>query len=128
MKINKILDELKNLTLIECVELIKEIEIVFNINTLNSLPLTKGNYKIESDLEKKEIEEKLNFNVLLSEVPSDKKIAILKVVRSITGLGLKESKEIIDNVPKVIKEGLTKSECDSIKEQLESAGGKILIQ
>ena len=128
VKINQILNELKSLTLIECVELIKEIETVFNINTKNSLPLNEGNYKIENNLEKKEIEEKSNFDVLLSEVPIDKKIAVLKIVRNITGLGLKESKEIVDNIPKLIKEAVTKEESENIRKQLEDAGAKIIVK
>lgn len=129
-KINKILEELKTLTLIECADLIKEMEIIFNINTSISLNTTNINSKIENNIQNNsvEIEEKTAFDIFLSEVPGDKKIAILKIVRNITGLGLKESKEIVDNVPKLIKEAVTKEESEIIKKELETAGAKIIIK
>lgn len=129
-KINKILDELKTLTLIECADLIKEMEIIFNINTSISLNTTNINSQIENNIQNNslEIEEKTAFDIFLSEVPVDKKIAILKIVRNITGLGLKESKEIVDNVPKLIKEAVTKEESEIIKKELETAGAKIIIK
>lgn len=129
-KINKILEELKTLTLIECADLIKEMEIIFNINTSISLNTTNINSKIENNIQNNsiEIEEKTAFDIFLSEVPVDKKIAILKIVRNITGLGLKESKEIVDNVPKLIKEAVTKEESEIIKKELETAGAKIIIK
>lgn len=68
------------------------------------------------------------FDLTLTEVPADKKIPILKIVRSVTGLGLKESKEIVDNVPKLLKEGLSKEESENLKKELEAAGAKISIQ
>ena len=70
------------------------------------------------------VEEKTEFNVILDEVPSDKKIAILKVVRTITGLGLKEAKELVESVPKTIKENIAKDAAEDVKKQLEAAGGK----
>jgi large subunit ribosomal protein L7/L12 len=74
------------------------------------------------------VEEKVAFDIILTEVPADKKIAILKIVRNLTGLGLKESKDIVDNVPKVLKEGITKDESESIKKELETAGAKVSIK
>lgn len=129
-KINQIIEELKNLTLIECVNLIKEMELVFNINTSNFSSSSNINYKVETNLQKNssEIEEKLSFDVFLSEVPSDKKIAILKIVRNITGLGLKESKEMVDNTPRLIKESISKEESVEIKKQLEAAGASVIIK
>lgn len=73
-------------------------------------------------------EEQTEFEISLTEVPSDKKIAILKVVRNVTGLGLKESKEIVDNVPKVLKEGISKGEIDAIQKELEEAGAKVAVK
>jgi large subunit ribosomal protein L7/L12 len=74
------------------------------------------------------VEEKVAFDIILTEVPADKKIAILKIVRNLTGLGLKESKDIVDNVPKVLKEGITKDESETIKKELETAGAKVTIK
>ena len=73
-------------------------------------------------------EEKTSFDIVLDAVPADKKIAILKIVRNVTGLGLKESKDIVDNVPKTLKEGSTKEEVETIKKELEAAGAKVVIK
>ena len=71
-----------------------------------------------------EVEEKTEFNVMLDEVPADKKIAVLKVVRGLTGLGLKEAKELVESAPKQIKESLPKDAAEDVKSQIEAAGGK----
>jgi large subunit ribosomal protein L7/L12 len=74
-----------------------------------------------------EVEQKTSFDIVLQEVPADKKIAILKVVRNFTGLGLKESKEIVDNVPKLLKEGVSKEEAEKVKKEIEEIGGKVAM-
>ena len=124
-KLDSIIEQLKSLTLLEASELVTEIEKVFGVDTSVSVgavavaaPVASGDAGGGSD-------EKTEFDVVLSEVAADKKIAVLKVVRNITGLGLKESKEIVDNTPKVLKEGATKEECETIKKDVEAAGGKI---
>ena len=124
-KLDSIIEQLKTLTLLEASELVTEIEKVFGVDTSVSVgavavaaPVAGGDAGGGSD-------EKTEFDVVLSEVAADKKIAVLKVVRNITGLGLKESKEIVDNTPKVLKEGATKEECETIKKDIEAAGGKI---
>ncbi len=131
-KINLIIENLKNLTLVEISQLIKEIEITFNISTLNyntnSILQNSTTIKDSIEPEQKIEEEKTIFSLILNEFPLEKKIPILKIVRNITGLGLKESKELIDNVPKILKEGLTKNECEQLKNELESIGAKILIK
>jgi large subunit ribosomal protein L7/L12 len=73
-------------------------------------------------------EEKTEFNVMLEEVPADKKIAILKVVRSLTGLGLKEAKQLVESAPKQIQEAVTKDTAEDAKKQLEDAGAKVSLQ
>ena len=75
-----------------------------------------------------EAEEKTEFTVMLDEVPADKKIAVLKVVRSLTGLGLKEAKELVDGAPKPLKEGVAKDEAEALKTQLEEAGAEVEIK
>lgn len=126
-KLNIIINHLKNLTLVEAAELVKEIETIFGVDTsispYNIAGPLKTSVKLENELE----EEKTEFNVKLNEFPLDKKIAILKIVRNVTGLGLKESKAIVDNVPKIIKEKVNKEEGESIKNQLESVGGKVIL-
>ena len=74
-----------------------------------------------------EVEEKTEFNVMLDEVPADKKIAILKVVRSLTGLGLKEAKELVESAPKAVQEGIGKDAAEDAKTQIETAGGKVSL-
>lgn len=72
--------------------------------------------------------ESTDFQVILEKVPDDKKIAIIKVVREITSLGLKEAKELVDSAPKAIKETAPKAEADSIKKKVEEAGGKVTLK
>ena len=131
-KITTILEQLKNLTLLEAADLVKEIEKTFGIDTSVSVAMPNFGSNIPSGINNaavaEVVEEKTSFDITLSEVPADKKIAILKVVRTVTGLGLKESKDIVDNVPKIVKEGVTKEESEKIKKELEEAGGKVIIK
>ena len=73
-------------------------------------------------------EEKTEFDISLDEVPKDKKISILKVVRSVTELGLKEAKEVVENTPKIIQEGLTKAAAEETKKVLEEAGAVVTLK
>lgn len=72
--------------------------------------------------------ESSDFQVTLQEVPADKKIGVIKIVREITGLGLKEAKDLVDGAPKVLKETAPKAEADSIKKKIEEAGGKVALK
>ena len=126
-KLTNIIEQLKSLTLLEAAELVKEIETVFGVDTSVSVasvavPQAAAAAPAEA------AEEKTSFDLILSDVPADKKIAVLKIVRNVTGLGLKESKDIVDNVPKVLKEGATKEESEAIKKEVEAAGGKVTIK
>ncbi len=131
-KINIIIESLKNLTLLEISILIKEFEKTFGITSVNSIiNFESSKISAQEELITKEeivIEEKNTFDLILNEVPTTKKIPILKIVRNITGYGLKESKELIDSVPKLLKEGLTKTECEQFKKELESAGAQVTIK
>lgn len=126
-KLSTIIDQLKTLTLLEAAELVKEIENVFGVDTSISVGAVQQ-IATPSTTPIEVIEEKNTFDITLSDVPADKKIAILKVVRNLTGLGLKESKDIVDNIPKVLKEGVSKEESENIKKEIESAGGKVTIK
>jgi large subunit ribosomal protein L7/L12 len=75
-----------------------------------------------------EVEEQTAFDVILDDVPADKKIAVLKVVRGITGLGLKEAKDVVESTPKPIKEGVNKEDAEAAKKELEEAGAKVSIK
>ena len=74
------------------------------------------------------VEEKTEFDLILETVPADKKIAILKVVRAVTGLGLKEAKDLVESAPKTVKAALPKSEAEDIKKQLETAGATVNLK
>ena len=126
-KLNAIIEQLKSLTLLEASELVTEIEQVFGVDTSVSVASVAVAAPVGAPAAEA-AEEKTSFDVTLSEVSADKKIAVLKIVRNVTGLGLKESKDIVDNVPKVLKEGATKEESENIKKEVEAAGGKVTIK
>ena len=121
-KIDQIVEELKTLTLLEASELVKKIEDTFGVDA--SASMGGGMIMAAAPAAVEEVEEKTEFNVMLDEVPADKKIAVLKVVRSLTGLGLKEAKELVESAPKQVREGLPKDAAEDAKKQIESAGGK----
>ena len=74
------------------------------------------------------VEEKTEFDAILTEYPTDKKISILKIVREITGLGLKEAKDLVEAAPTPVKQAVSKADCEAIKKQLEEAGAKVDIK
>nr|YP_009315835.1 Ribosomal protein L12 [Trichogloeopsis pedicellata]SCW24493.1 Ribosomal protein L12 [Trichogloeopsis pedicellata] len=128
-KIANIIEELKSLTLLEAAELVKEIESTFDVDA--SQASSAGAVVMSGPAPgaaSVEVEEKTEFDVVLSEVPAPKKIAILKVVRSLTGLGLKEAKELVESAPKTLKEATTKEDADQMKTKLEEAGAKVEIK
>jgi large subunit ribosomal protein L7/L12 len=127
-KLNSIIEQLKTLTLFEAAELVKEIEKVFGVDTSASVGSNISIQTQSAVAPVEEVEEKTGFDVTLTDVPADKKIAILKIVRNVTGLGLKESKEIVDNVPKLLKEAAGKDESLKIQKEIEAAGGKVTIK
>jgi large subunit ribosomal protein L7/L12 len=126
-KLTNIIEQLKTLTLLEAAELVKEIETVFGVDTSVSVA-SVGVAVPQAAAPAEAAEEKTSFDLTLTDVPADKKIAVLKIVRNVTGLGLKESKDIVDNVPKLLKEGATKEESETIKKEVEAAGGKVTIK
>jgi large subunit ribosomal protein L7/L12 len=120
-KIDQIVEDLKTLTLLEASELVTKIEETFGVDASASVG---GGMVMTTPIVAEEVEEKSEFNLMLDEVPADKKIAVLKVVRSLTGLGLKEAKELVESAPKQIQEGLAKEAGEDAKKQIEDAGGK----
>ena len=124
-KTEEILEQLKSLTLLEASELVAAIEETFGVDASASVG---GNIVMAAaPAAVEEVEEKTEFNVMLDEVPADKKIAVLKVVRTLTGLGLKEAKELVESTPKVIQEALGKEAAEDAKKQIEDAGGKVSL-
>ncbi|HEY9612175.1 50S ribosomal protein L7/L12 [Allocoleopsis sp.] len=126
---DEILEKLKSLTLLEAAELVKQIEETFGVSAaapvggmMMMAPGAGGAAPAE------EVEEQTEFDVILEDVPADKKIAILKVVRTLTGLGLKEAKDLVEAAPKPVKEGIAKDAAEDAKKQLEEAGAKVSVK
>ena len=124
-KIDQIVEDLKTLTLLEASELVSKIEETFGVDASAA---AGGPVVMAAVGEAEAVEEKTEFDLMLDEVPADKKIAVLKVVRSITGLGLKEAKELVDSAPKEIKENVSKDEADALKTALEEAGAEVELK
>ena len=125
----EILEKLKTLTLLEAAELVKGIEETFGVSAaaptggiIMAAPGAAPAAAAEA------VEEQTEFNVVLEEVPADKKIAILKVVRELTGLGLKEAKDLVEAAPKAVQEGTNKDDAAAIKKKLEDAGAKVSVK
>jgi large subunit ribosomal protein L7/L12 len=125
-KIDQIVEDLKTLTLLEASELVKKIEETFGVDA--SAAVGGGMFMPVAPGAVEEVEEKTEFDVILDEVPADKKIAILKVVRSLTGLGLKEAKELVESAPKQVQGALAKEAAENAKKQIEEAGGKVSLK
>nr|YP_009028881.1 ribosomal protein L12 [Coscinodiscus radiatus]AGH28425.1 ribosomal protein L12 [Coscinodiscus radiatus] len=123
-KINQIIEDLKTLTLLEASELVTKIEETFNVDASAT---GGGTMVMAGPAVTEEVEEKTEFNVMLDEVPADKKIAVLKVVRGLTGLGLKEAKQLVESTPQQIQEAVAKDTAEDIKKQIEEVGGKVSL-
>ena len=127
---DQILEQLKSLTLLEASELVKQIEEAFGVSAAapagGMMMMAPGAGGAAAPAE--EVEEKTEFDVILEEVPADKKIAILKQVREITGLGLKEAKDLVESTPKPVKEGIAKEAAEEAKKTLEAAGAKVTVK
>ncbi len=125
--VDEIIDKLKGLTLLEAADLVKQIEETFGVSAAapagGMMMMAPG-----AAAPAEEVEEQTEFSAVLDDVPADKKIAILKVVRVITGLGLKEAKDLVEAAPKALKEGVAKAEAEDIKKQIEEVGGKVSIK
>ena len=124
-KVANIVEELKTLTLLEASELVKQIEEVFGVSA--AAPAGGMMMMAAAPAAVEEVEEQTEFDVILENF-GEKKMDVLKVVRTITGLGLKETKELVESAPKAVKEGVAKEEAETIKKQLEDAGAKATIK
>ena len=119
-KTDKMLEEIDSLTVVELSELVKGIEEKYGV-TAAAVAAPAAGGAAEGGAEKSE------FDVVLTEAGANK-IAVIKVVRDATGLGLKEAKELVDGAPKVIKEGASKAEAEDIKAKLEEQGAKVTLK
>nr|YP_010336327.1 ribosomal protein L12 [Goniotrichopsis reniformis]UNJ14733.1 ribosomal protein L12 [Goniotrichopsis reniformis] len=126
-KTDAILEELKTLTLLEAAELVKQIEETFGVDASATTGAGMMMAPVTGAGLQEEVEEKTEFDIVLEEVPAAKKIAILKVVRAITGLGLKEAKDLVESTPKTLKEGISKDDAEDTKKKLEEVGAVIKV-
>ena len=117
---------IENMSVLELTEFIKELEEKFGVQA-QAVPIAAGHIGgIAQEKETKE-EEKTEFDIILKEI-GEKKIQVIKVVRAVTGLGLKEAKELVDSAPKAVKQGIAKKDAEDLKSQLEEAGAKVEIK
>jgi len=116
----ELIDAIKELTVLELNDLVKACEEEFGVSAAAGVVVAAAGPAAE-------VEEKTEFDVELTEVGSEK-VKVIKVVREITGLGLKEAKDVVDNAPKMIKEAAAKEEAEEIKKKLEEVGAKVTLK
>ena len=119
-ELSKIVDELSKLTVLEAADLAKMLEEKWGVTAAAAVAVAAG----PAGAGAAAAEEKTEFTVMLAAV-GDKKIEVIKEVRALTGLGLKEAKDLVEAAPKAVKEGVNKEEADKIKAALEKAGAKV---
>jgi large subunit ribosomal protein L7/L12 len=114
-------DFIKNMSLMDAATLVKELEEELGVSAAAPVAVAAAGPAAAA------VEEKTEFNVVLAET-GEKKIQVIKVVRELTGLGLKEAKDLVDGAPKSVKEGVSKADAESIKKKLEEQGAKVEIK
>jgi len=125
--LDKLVDELSNLTVLEAAELSKLLEDKWGVSAAAAAPMAMAMPAAAGGGEAAVPEEKTEFDVILATI-GEKKINVIKEVRAITGLGLKEAKDLVESAPKAIKEGATKTEADELKKKLEDAGATVELK
>jgi large subunit ribosomal protein L7/L12 len=121
----EILDAISKLTLVEVVELISDFEKKFGVTAAAPVAAAAAP---AAGAAAAPVEEKTEFTVVLKEYPADKKVTVIKVIREITGLGLKEAKDLVEGVPSTVKEAVNKADSDTFKKKLEDAGAKVEVK
>ena len=122
---DEILDAISKLTLVEVVELISDFEKKFGVTA--AAPVAIAAAPAAGGAAAAPVEEKTEFTVVLKEYPADKKVTVIKVIREITGLGLKEAKDLVEGAPKPVKEGVNKAESEEVKKKLTEVGATVEI-
>jgi large subunit ribosomal protein L7/L12 len=115
----QIIEAVKSMTVLELNDLVKAIEEEFGVTA--AAPVAMGGAAVAA------VEEKTEFDVILASA-GDQKIKVIKVVRELTGLGLKEAKDLVDNTPKAVKEGVSKEEAEEVKAKLEEVGANVEVK
>lgn len=126
---NEIIEKLKSITLLEAAELVTQIEETFGVDA--SAPVVAGGFMAAPGGSgagaAEAVEEKTTFDLILEDVPADKRVPVLKIIRNLTSLDLKEAKEAITTLPKEILQGVSKDDAEAGKKQLEEAGAKAKV-
>jgi large subunit ribosomal protein L7/L12 len=125
-KVDTLLEQLKGLTLLEASELVKKMEEAFGVSAAAAAPVVVAG-GAPGGAAAAPAEEKTEFAVVLTEVGANK-INVIKAVREVTSLGLKEAKDLVDGAPKTVKEGVSKDEAATIKKKFEEAGAKVEVK
>lgn len=124
---NEVLEWIDQATMLEISDLVKSLEDKYGISAAAAMPMAMGAMPAGGGEAAPAAEEKTEFNVILAAV-GEKKINVIKAVREVTNLGLKEAKDLVEGAPKPIKEGVSKEEADSIKKKFEEAGATVEIK
>ena len=120
----QMISEIEAMSVKDLADLVKELETKFGVSAAAPMMMAGGGGGAAAA----PAEEKTEFDVILASVPPDKKIGAIKVVRELTGLGLKEAKDLVDGAPKPIKEGVSKAEADTMRKKLEEAGATVQVK
>jgi large subunit ribosomal protein L7/L12 len=126
-KVETILEEIKGLTLLEASDLVKKMEETFGVSAAAATVVAAGGGAAGGGAMAAPAEEKTEFTVVLTDVGGNK-INVIKAVREVTSLGLKEAKDLVDGAPKTVKEGVSKDEAAAIKKKFEEAGAKVEVK
>lgn len=121
----EILEAISNMTVMEVVDLVKMMEDKFGVSAAAPVAMAAA---AAPGAAAPAAEEQTEFNVILKAYPADKKVGTIKVIREITGLGLKEAKDLVEGAPNTVKEGVSKADADKIKKQLEEAGAEVEVK
>jgi large subunit ribosomal protein L7/L12 len=123
---DEVLDAIAKMSVIEVVELIADMEKKFGVTAAAPVAMAAG--PAAGGAAAAPVEEQTEFTVTLKEYPADKKVTVIKVIREITGLGLKEAKDLVEGVPSLVKEGISKADVETIKKKLEDVGAKVEVK
>jgi|ERR1700676_2498755 large subunit ribosomal protein L7/L12 len=121
----EILNTIANLTILEVVDLVKAMEEKFGVTAAAPVAVAAA---AAGAAPAAPVEEQTEFTVTLKEYPPEKKVTVIKVVREVTGLGLKEAKDLVEGVPSIVKDGVNKADSEKIKKSLEDAGAKVEVK
>jgi large subunit ribosomal protein L7/L12 len=121
----EIVNAIGNLSVLEVVELISDLEKKFGVTAAAPVAMAAAPSAAAAAAP---VEEQTEFSVTLTEYPADKKVGVIKVVRELTGLGLKEAKDLVEGVPALVKDAVAKADVDAMKKKLEDAGAKVVVK